>query len=278
MPKSEFKKYKIIKPAEMESKASKVKAKKAKSTKAKVGSGVDDDSSKSTRRISPQRQSEINSLHSYLEERVKRANEVAEMYEDYESVQYVYQNARRTLPIQRRGDADLFTSDIKTEKAMMRELARIDLFEGDIRIRKDDNYAQLLQEGISYRQIDLINETRKGFYKDAFGGQWMSKNPEHETYDMSRISPDYAKRAFRIYRDLVEEKQSEDYIKMLWSRKGKLSYGSENMIIEIYDMITMGYGEDNVKERIRLRLDDLADEYQQMQFDNPMDYGPLQSK
>ena len=274
MPDSKFKKYKIVKPTNDESKApSKVKA-----TKAKTGSASGGTSSKSTRRISPQRQRELDSLHSYLEERVRHANEVAEMYNDYESVQSVFQNARRTLPIQRKGDADLFSSDIKTEKAMMREIARIDVFEGDIRIRKDDNIAELIRSGVSERQINLIDEARKGFYKDAFGGQWMAKNADHETYDKSRISGDYANRAFEIYKNLVEEKQSEEYIKMLWSRTGRLSYDSENMIIEIYDMISMGYKTSDIYERVRESLNRLAEEYAEKQFDDPMDYGKLPSK
>lgn len=277
MPKSKFKKYKIIKPAEMETNAPKAKATKAKAGGTSSGSSGGT-SSKSTRRISPQRQQELDSLRSYLEERVRHANEVAEMYSDYESVQSVFQNARRTLPIQRKGDADLFSSDIKTEKAMMREIARIDVFEGDIRIRKDDNIAELIRSGVSERQINLIDETRKGFYKDAFGGQWMAQNKDHETYDKSRISGDYANRAFEIYRNLVEEKQSEEYIKMLWSRTGRLSYDSENMIIEIYDMISMGYKTSDIYERVRDSLNKLAEEYAEQQFDDPMDYGKLPSK
>lgn len=280
MPKSKFKKYKITKPSEMETKAPKVKATKAKAGGASGGASGSSGgtSSKSTRRISPQRQQEIDSLHSYLEDRVRHANEVAEMYSDYESVQSVFQNARRTLPIQRRGDADLFSSDIKTEKAMMREIARIDVFEGDIRIRKDDNIAELIRSGVSERQINLIDDARKGFYKDAFGGQWMSKNKDHETYDKSRISGDYANRAFEIYKNLVEEKQSEEYIKMLWSRTGRLSYDSENMIIEIYDMISMGYKTSDIYDRVRESLNKLAEEYAEKQFDDPMDYGKLPSK
>lgn len=277
MPKSKFKKYKIIKPAEMDTKAPKAKATKAKTGGTSSGSSGGT-SSKSTRRISPQRQQELDSLRSYLEERVRHANEVAEMYSDYESVQSVFQNARRTLPIQRKADADLFSSDIKTEKAMMREIARIDVFEGDIRIRKDDNIAELIRSGVSERQINLIDETRKGFYKDAFGGQWMAQNKDHETYDKSRISGDYANRAFEIYRNLVEEKQSEEYIKMLWSRTGRLSYDSENMIIEIYDMISMGYKTSDIYERVRSSLNRLAEEYAEQQFDDPMDYGKLPSK
>lgn len=66
-------------------------------------------------------------------------------------------------------------------------------------------------------------------YKGAFSGKWSEKYGV--TYDTERIETRYAKTAFSIYRRLEENKSA--YNKII----GEHGYGSENLIMAIYDMV-----------------------------------------
>ena len=116
---------------------------------------------------------------------------------------------------------------------------------------------------------------RRNFYKGAFGGQWMRKNDDGETYDKSRIVKEFAEEAFSIYSHLTET-TSEDYIKMLWNKKlGKSQYESESLIIAIYDMVSMGYSRKSIDEFLATVTDQLQKDYVSRQFESPFDYGEL---
>ena len=115
-----------------------------------------------------------------------------------------------------------------------------------------DNYEEIMTSKLTTKQSDTIEQMRQEFYKGAFGGQWMKDNDDNETYDKSRIDKDFAEKAFDLYHRLVEEYQSEDYLRMLWSRDSRVTYGSENVIIAIYDMITQGsYSDSDIMEKMR---------------------------
>lgn len=196
-------------------------------------------------------------------------------------LQPIFADARRTLPPSRKKSEDLFTADIKTEQGMLRELARIDVFESQIRGRQDDDYLYIATGRNEKRQLtsaqqEKVTEIRRGLYKGAFGGQWMSRNEDHETYDKSRIVKDFAEEAFSIYSNLIEKNQSEDYIKMLWNNKmGKSQYDSENLIIAIYDMVASGWNRESIDARLDEVVQQLAKDYVPRQFENPLDYEPL---
>lgn len=263
--------------------------KKAKSTKSKSTN-----SSKSTsqnkkpqkpkesnrsreRRLARQR---LDKLQSQLAKRVREANEIVEEYGDYEHLQPIFADARRTLPPTRKNSGELFTTDIKSEKSMMREIARIDVFEAQVRGRRDDYYEEDIigkstRRPLTQEQADRVTQMRRNFYKGAFGGQWMRKNDDGETYDKSRIMKEFAEEAFSIYSHLTET-TSEDYIKMLWNRKlGKSQYESESLIIAIYDMVSMGYSRKSIDEFLATVTDQLQKDYVTRQFDSPFDYGEL---
>ena len=88
-------------------------------------------------------------------------------------------------------------------------------------------------------QLNLAKEK----YEGAFSGKWYEKYGV--TYDKSRVSEDEAKVAFSIYRRLEESGIS--YQTML----GRSGYGSENLIMLIYDMVVQEgvteYNEDNIE-------------------------------
>ena len=66
-------------------------------------------------------------------------------------------------------------------------------------------------------------------YKGAFSGGWYEKYGV--SYDKSRVDEDKAKIAFTIYRRLEESGDSREKI------IGDLGYGSESLIMQIYDMV-----------------------------------------
>ena len=263
--------------------------KKAKSTKSKSTN-----SSKSTsqnkkpqkpkesnrsreRRLARQR---LDKLQTQLAKRVREANEIVEEYGDYEHLQPIFADARRTLPPSRKNSGELFTADIKSEKSMMREIARIDVFEAQVRGRRDDYYEEDIigkstRRPLTQEQSDRVTQMRRNFYKGAFGGQWMRKNDDGETYDKSRIVKEFAEEAFSIYSHLAET-TSEDYIKMLWNKKlGKSQYESESLIIAIYDMVSMGYSRKSIDEFLATVTDQLQKDYVSRQFESPFDYGEI---
>ena len=219
-------------------------------------------------------------LAAQLTRRVKEANEIVEDYGDYEHLQPIFDDARRTLPPNRKKSSELFSDDIKSEKSMMRELARIDIFESQVRGRADDDYMYIATGKNEKRQLtsaqqEKVTEIRRGLYKGAFDGQWMSRNDSHETYDTTRIVKDFAEEAFSIYSNLIE-RNPEDYIKMLWNEKyGKSQYDSENVIIAIYDMVASGWNREAINDRLDEAVHQLAKDYVPRQFENPMDYEPI---
>ena len=219
-------------------------------------------------------------LAAQLTKRVKEANEIVEDYGDYEHLQPIFDDARRTLPPNRKKSDELFSDNIKSEKSMMRELARIDIFESQVRGRADDDYMYIATGKNEKRQLtsaqqEKVTEIRRGLYKGAFGGQWMSRNDNNETYDTARIVKDFAEEAFSIYSNLIE-RNPEDYIKMLWNEKyGKSQYDSENVIIAIYDMVASGWNREAINDRLDEVVHQLAKDYVPRQFENPMDYEPI---
>lgn len=246
----------------------KPKSTKAKSSKTKTGgsssSGVKKSKSTKSKKTTPKSTKAVSSeLKRYLEQRVEQANRMADDYEAYTNNEFIMDNARRTLPPSRKKDEKLFSADIKTEKAIMREIARIDVFESSIRTGYGDNYEEIMTSKLTTKQSDTIEQMRQEFYKGAFGGQWMGVNDDHETYDKSRINEDFAEKAFGLYHRLVEEYQSEDFLRMLWSRDSRVTYGSESVIIAIYDMVSQGsYSEKDIMEKMR---EEIESRYKQIQ-------------
>lgn len=173
------------------------------------------------------------------------------------------QEAQRTLPKSRRGENQLFKGNIQTLKGMKREYSRIMQFLSDWRST---------EEGDAY----YASERDLSKYKGAFGGQWLKKYGE--TYDTSRISEDKATLAFGLYDRLIEEYQSEDRARMLWNKDSSLiSYGSENMIAAIYDMVEQGYDAEDIMQMARTKMEINYLELQhQAEFSrNKYDYGSL---
>ena len=63
---------------------------------------------------------------------------------------------------------------------------------------------------------------------------------------------------------------------MLWNKNNKTQYESETLIIEIYDMVSMGYNSETIKTRLKEFIEGMSQAYVEGQFDNPNDYEPLE--
>lgn len=180
----------------------------------------------------------LNPIREELERFAQIANERASRLG---SNNIALQEAQRTLPKLRRGDNMLFKGNIQSLKGMKKEYARIMAFLSDWRST---------EEGDAYYK----EERDLSKYKGAFGGQWLKKYGE--TFDKSRISEGNAIKAFSLYDRLIEEYQSEDRARMLWNKDSSLiSYGSENMITAIYDMVEQGYSEEDIMNMARARME-----------------------
>lgn len=174
-----------------------------------------------------------------------------------------YVEAFRTKPKSRK-DPELFSESLVTRQQVMREMARIQQFTSDW---------AATPEGSEYYQEERETIARRDALKGQFGGQWMKETGE--TYNTKVINSDYAEQAFDLYRRLVEE-EGEDRAKMLWNRdSAKISYGSENMIIAIYDMLVMGAGGEQIMDFARVKMAENELELNRQLFPDSTDYGRL---
>ena len=118
-------------------------------------------------------------------------------------------------------DDELFRSDLKTRRQINREFARVHAFLND--------YTSTTKGAYEF-ESDLKD------YKGAFGHQWQAEYGEN--YDKSRIDEEKAKMAFDLYRRIVEAAGGwERAVGIFQGKESLIGYGSENLIIAIYDMI-----------------------------------------
>lgn len=108
--------------------------------------------------------------------------------------------------------------DRMSYKAIRREVARIREFLND---------ETSTVEGTKWAMSELELHSK---YGGAFGKRWAIENNGH-TFDPSRISEEYARTAYKIFRYLEEMKGSYNLM------YGEGSYDSESLIISIYDMV-----------------------------------------
>lgn len=142
-------------------------------------------------------------------------------------------------------NADLFdVNDTKRYREIRREVERMNKFLND-----ETSTVEGVQKMIAAEK-----------YKGAFSGGWYEKYGV--SYDKSRIDEDKAKIAFSIYRRLEESGNSREEI------IGSLGYGSESLVMQIYDMVVESGIEDDdsvqywaeygeILEETSRRLDDL---------------------
>lgn len=115
---------------------------------------------------------------------------------------------------------DYFDTDVITDKkSLMNELYRVRVFLAD----KGSTI-----EGAKLETAQINAE----IYKGKFGNQYNTEEHQYKRYDTGIIDTEIAQRAFKAYRKVEEN----------WGTKitGEGAYGSENLIIAIYDAEVRG--------------------------------------
>lgn len=192
----------------------KIKKRKLRSTSTSTASKSPSTAPKKRRSIAPMRQQ----LKILVDQANERANELLRK-ENIKSRALV--EAQRTLlPSHREKYGELFTYDLPRRRDITRELARVQTFLSD--------YTSM-SEGAEAFTHDLVDRHLFGgdFYKE-FG----------EGYNADVVDKDTAKEVFRIYDELLETYGGWERVSMMFRDKyGISTYGSENLINAIYDMV-----------------------------------------
>ena len=196
---------------------------------------------------------------------VKEANSRVDRLANMKRVQSrALDEARRTVPESRKSD-DLFTSELRTEAQIKRELSRVMAFLGD--------YTSLARGAEDFTE-DLTSA-------GLFGGQYRANGGPG--YDDSVVDPEVGDKVFDIYHRVLEVEGG-------WSRVmgyfkansgGLVEYGSENLINAIYDMVSNFGTSDRATEKIINRatkmIDNMINSYKDMAVlqRSGVDYGFL---
>ena len=201
----------------------------------------------------------LNPLREQLKILVDTANERVDMLLNSGVESRALYEAQRTLKIQtsRTGDDMLFRSDLKTRKQINREFQRVHTFLNDM---------TSTSQGAENFGTDLARLT------GAFGGQW--KESTGENYDTSRVDKETATRTFDLYRRVIERAGGwERAVGLFQGKESLVGYGSENLIIAIYDMVENSqYKDEAIIDRAADLVEQGIKDYQQMAEKQVKDY------
>jgi hypothetical protein len=188
--------------------------------------------------MATKKEGKLDKLRKSLKEFVKKANDLFEALKqtapDAPALQEAMRSKSRAKGVNQ--DEAFSIDELHRERDLAREASRLKAFlaEGGQQYRE----AGGRNEAISRRE-ELLRENPEGF--SAFRGTYFDENGKQRnywydlygvSYDNSRISTDDAKLAFSIYRKLEEADPTLIY--------GEGAYGSENLIVAIYDTLIAG--------------------------------------
>ena len=169
-----------------------------------------------------------------LEPLVSEANHRIEMIQAAGYVSYALDR------VQREGGADYFDlENVNTREELVREMTRIRVF-------MNDKGSTVEGARLETAQIHASE------YRGKFGNEYNNKENEFARYDVKSIDKDAASRAFSSYRKIEEHRAAEII--------GDGAYGSENLIIALYDAEIRGkdslvYGEELLDIYIKTSTD-----------------------
>ena len=184
------------------------------------------------------RPKKLDPLREQLQVLVNQANQKVDKLVNNGLTSRALQEATRTFLRQtsRAGEDTLFKSDLKTRREINREFARVHAFLND--------YTSSVEGAFDF-------ETKLSKYKGAFGHEWQAEYGK--TYDITRVDEEKAKVAFDIYRRIIEAAGGwERAVGIFQGKESLIGYGSENLIIAIYDMVenlpTASFSDDKARE------------------------------
>ena len=160
----------------------------------------------------------------------------------------------------RGGEDELFKADLKTRKQINREFARVHAFLND--------YTSTTTGAHDF-------ETDLGNLAGAFGKHWyhnVQGSNEHY-YDESRIDNETAKKAFEIYRKVVESAGGwERAVGIFKGKESLIGFGSETLINAIYDMVDNNMKEEDIFVTSREMIEQGLEAYREMAAKQVSDY------
>lgn len=222
----------------------------------------------STHKSYAERKKQSEKLQQYrqqLDVLVKEANSRVDRLAGMKRVQSrALDEARRTVPESRKSD-ELFTSDLRTESQINRELSRVMAFLGD--------YTSLARGAEGFTE-DLTSA-------GLFGGQYRANGGPG--YDDSVVDPEIGDKVFDIYHRVLEVEGGWSRVMGYFNANsgGLVQYGSNNLINAIYDMVTNFGTTDKATGKIIKRatkmIDTMIETYQEMAVRqrSGVDYGFL---
>ena len=166
---------------------------------------------------------ELENWKKYLEPMVEEANKRIELIKASGYTSYALDR------VEKEGGRDYFDlSDISTREELLKELTRMRVFIND----KGSTV-----EGAKLESAQIYASE----YKGKFGNEYNNEENEFARFDIKVIDKDIAARAFSNYRKIEEHRATEII--------GDGAYGSENLIIAMYDAEVRGldslvYGEE----------------------------------
>lgn len=177
----------------------------------------------------------LNPLREQLAILVNQANSRVYEINDYNAnhkkpiVSRAVEEGKRTLlespsRLEELESGTLFNANLKSRKQIMREFSRVQNFLSD--------YTSTIEGSKKFNsELQSLSGLR-----GAFGGEWEAETGK--TYDTSRIDEDIAKNTFQIYNRIVSRAGGwERAIGFAQGKESLIGYGSENLIIAIYDMV-----------------------------------------
>lgn len=197
---------------------------------------------------------QLSSLVQRANERVDVLNtlsaEKASKNEDFAS--RALDAARASLPESRDTNGDLFTSNLRTERQIKRELSRVMTFLND---------PTSLSSGAEQFTEDL---TAAGL----FGGQYRANGGPG--YDEERVTKEVGEQVFDIYGKVLAQEGGWERVMGYFKANsgGLIEYGSENLINAIYEMTvqlgTSDAAQEEIINRAKSMIDDMIDSYKEM--------------
>lgn len=198
-------------------------------------------------------------LRDELEVLVNQANERAKLLIENEKPSRALLEAQRSwanIP-SRANDDVLFRSDLKTRRQIDREFARVHEFLNDYTSTWEG--ARKLETNLS----DLSG---------SFGANW-NMSGLGENYNTEIIDEEKAKKAFSIYRKVLEAAGGwERAVGFIKGKESLIGYGSENLINNIYDMVENEYNEDDIMTIALEQVESGIQAYEEMSKRQVADY------
>lgn len=195
----------------------------------------------------------LNPLRTQLSVLVNQANEKVKILSDSGTYSRAIENARLSLSKQTsRNQSILFTSALKTRRQIEREFARVQTFLADWTSSVEG--AKSESRSLKYLEGKFGKVGEKGWYDPS-------------------LNEDSAKKAFELYRRSIERAGGwERAVGLIKGKESLIGYGSENLIMSIYDMIDSGYSDNDVLDFSFEYIENGLAAYEQMAKQQVSDY------